>query len=158
MTGRIHRLTLTLTNHEHTAAQRVLVPEKLHRYGQRTYDSRLRALVPLFRSHVVGAKRLNTFEQAKDDDAVDIVLRAAKKPLAIGTGRAAAQLAATSIFVGPVGIGGPTAGAELVRLGLRGEFNRQASISIPGRVVDADDVDGFVAEGDPIPFKGSRAA
>jgi hypothetical protein len=122
------------------------------RYGARSYDPRLLAVVPLFNNHVLG-KGFNTAELPKNDEAVDLVLRAAKNPMALGTGGAAAQLAATKVFDDVVPISGPSAAIELGRLGLRVEFGRYASISVPGRVCDADDCGGFVAEGDPIPVK-----
>jgi hypothetical protein len=122
------------------------------RNGQRFYDPRLRALVPLFNNHVLGHKGFKPFEPVKDE-AVDLVLRAAKNPMAIGSGGAAAQLAATKVFDDVVPLSGPSAAIELGRLGLRLEFGRYASISLPGRLCDPDDCGGFIAENDPIPVK-----
>jgi hypothetical protein len=73
--------------------------------------------------------------------------------MALGTGGAAAQLAAAKVLDDAVPISGPSAAIELGRLGLRVEFGRYASISVPGRVCDPDDCDGFIAESDPIAVK-----
>lgn len=60
---------------------RLLVPEDLHRYGQRTYDPRLRAAAALFRGRVQDINPLT-----KNDSDANLVLRMAKNPMAIGTG------------------------------------------------------------------------
>jgi hypothetical protein len=120
------------------------------RNGQRTYDPRLRAAAYLARGH---ALQSDPSVLAKDDDAVGVVLRTAKNPMNIGTGGTAAQLAATKVVDDAAPLSGPSAGMELGRRGLRVEFGRAASITIPTRVCDADDCGGFIAENDPIPVK-----
>jgi hypothetical protein len=118
--------------------------------ARNSYGTIYRAAAAYFRGYVLQQDPLNFL---KDDEAASLVLRAARNPAMIGTGGWAATLAATAVFDVLVGIGGPSAGAELVRLALRTEFGGQASISVPARVIDPDDAGGFIAEGDPIPVR-----
>jgi hypothetical protein len=92
-------------------------------------------------------------EFLKDDAAAALVLRTAKTPAMIGTGGWANQLAATAVDDMLVGLSGPSAAAELRRLGLRVEFGNRATVAVPTRVVNAADCGGFIVEGDPIPVK-----
>jgi hypothetical protein len=92
-------------------------------------------------------------ELTKDDAAANLILRAAKTPALIGTGGWANQLAATAVDDMLVSLAGPCAAAELRRLGLRVDFGRYATTTVPARVVLATDCGGFVVEGDPIPVK-----
>jgi hypothetical protein len=132
---------------------RVLVPEDLRRYGQRSYDPRLRALVPLFKGHVLRQRGVDCSALGRDDEGVSLVLRAAKNPMNIGSGGTAAQLAATRVIDDVVPLSGPSAAIELGRLGMQVEFGRYASVAVPGRVCDPNDCGSFVVESDPIPVK-----
>jgi hypothetical protein len=109
-----------------------------------------RAAAATWRGHVL---QRDPLELTKDDDAANLVLRAAKNPAMIGTGGWANQLAATAVDDMLVGLAGPCAAAELRRLGMRIDFGNRATTTVPARVVLAADCGGFVAEGDPIPVK-----
>jgi hypothetical protein len=86
----------------------------------------------------------------RDDVPARLLLRSAQSPAMIGSGGWANALAQTAVYDALVGIGGPSAAAELIRMGLRLDFGRQAAISVPTRIVAAADAGGFVVEGSPI--------
>ncbi len=122
--------------------------------GQRIYDPRLRASIPLFKSHVLG-KSFNPVELGKNDEAVDLVIRAATTPMGIGSDGAA--LAATKIIDTAIPITGPSAARELISRGLRVEFGRAAdfpilsSVALASGTIVAVEAGSFVSGVDPIP-------
>jgi len=122
------------------------VPEDLHRGTPNA--TLFRAATAVFMADVL--KRDYDQFLDRNDAAARLLLRSAQNPAMIGSGGWANALAETAVFDALVGIGGPSAAAELIRLGLRLDFGRNASISVPTRIAAAADAGGFVAEGSPI--------
>jgi hypothetical protein len=85
-----------------------------------------------------------------DDAPTDILLRAATAPAMIGTTNWASQLAVQSVADFVVGLAPVSAGAELIRRGLRVTLYGAGSVQIPRRLVVAADAGGFVGEGEPL--------
>ena len=128
--------------------QRIPFPQPVSRDQPR--DVLFRAAAAACRGY---ALQRDPEELTKDDAAANLVLRAAKNPALLGTGGWANQLAATAVDDMLVGLAGPSAAAELRRLGLRVDFGNRATTTVPARVVLPTDCGGFVIEGDPIPVK-----
>ena len=80
------------------------------------------------------------------DDGAALILKAPTAP--ISTANSALSLQTVEAAV----LGGTGAGADLLRRGLMLSFGRNASISLPALIADAEHA-SFVAEGAPIPVR-----
>jgi hypothetical protein len=128
-----------------------MLEDRAYGAGHRPRDTTLyRAAAASFLGRVW---RRDPLELTRDDAAANIVLRAATNPALLGTGGWASQLAASAVNDMLVGLAGPSAVAELRRLGLQIVFGNRATTTVPARVLLATDVGGFIVEGNPIPVK-----
>jgi hypothetical protein len=85
-----------------------------------------------------------------DDQVSGLITRAASVPADTATSGWAGVVAGDAVADAVVGLAGPSAGAELIRRGLRVSLAGIGSITIPGRIIVAADAGSFVAEGAPI--------
>jgi hypothetical protein len=88
----------------------------------------------------------------KNDKDVEILLRSAVGPADTVNPDWAGSLAATSVADFISVMGGASAGAALLKLGLQLSFNGYAAIKVPGVVAAAGNTT-FVQEGQPIPVR-----
>ena len=129
---------------------RPLVPEDLHRHGNRARDAAVASLVRAAIATGLGAldKTTRPAEFARrhwgDDRNVDLVLRAAVSPTSIAGTPVLAQVAAAFLDV----LVPASAGADLLARGVQLNFAGAAQIRVPAITVPATD---FVGEGIPIP-------
>ena len=119
--------------------------------GTTPADHLIRAAVVASRRGVKGGDQQRMLAETYGDDApTDILLRAATAPAMIGTTNWASQLAVQSVADFVVGLAPVSAGAELIRRGLRVTLYGAGSVLIPRRLVVAADAGGFVGEGEPL--------
>ena len=85
-----------------------------------------------------------------DDRVSRLVTRAATLPATIGTANWAGALATSAVSDAIVGLAPASAGAELIRRGLRVSLDGVGSITVPRRLMLAADAGSFVAEGSPL--------
>src|SRR5262249_38326189 len=127
---------------------RVLVPEDLHRNGNRARDAAVASLVRGVIAIGLGALdksvRPSEFARKWDDARVPLVLRAAVSPATMAGTPAPATVAAAFLeTLVPL-----SAGADLLGRGIGLNFAGAASIKMPGITVPVAD---FVGEMQPIP-------